>query len=190
VFGEGVLYCTPVLGKKGPPRYSAISFEGDAGDVRCGVLVAAVKVKVIGGNLESSKVLLHVAEMELSTERQIQSYWKFKRYKFKSQITCIDQSKMVDHIFLYPDSLPNVRSSLTTTTLGLRERYWLIPRTLFERKGTLDVPDICELSTAATVQSARAFLLSNQAKGVITPTVVKQFDVYSTNDGTHTQALT
>ena len=64
-FDEGILYCTPSLGKKGPPRYSAISFEDDDGDIRCGVLVAAVKVKVVGGHLDNTKVLLHVAEMKV-----------------------------------------------------------------------------------------------------------------------------
>jgi len=190
-FQDGtILYCTPKLGRENFARYSAISFYDEGGEVSCGVLVAAVCVQVVGA-LQSSKMLLHVAVMELSTEREIPSFWRFERYKFVyARLIVIEESNMIDHLFMYPDFHPGHVFSLSTTTLGQGERYWLVPRTLFERNGVVDVADICDLASSDNVQSTRDCLSANQAKGLLNPNAVKQFDKYSTTEGFHSQANT
>ena len=70
---------------------------------------------------------------------------------------------MIDHLFLYPDYNPDYISTLANTNLDDRERYWLIPRSLFHKKGITQYEEMFDIEPAESVDSMHNFIDNMQA---------------------------
>jgi hypothetical protein len=165
-YTEGILYCTPNLMQLGKSKYSAISFTYDNSE-HLGVLVSAVEE--IDLELNNIRYIFHVALLIESEEIIVPEFWKLKRYKFTSepiQILCIYADQMLDHLFMYTDYSPDFINILSTTELNDNERYWLIPRILFDRRDIEEAPDYCDLSMGSTVPLAREYIRTHQPRSI------------------------
>ena len=139
LYQDGILYCSPKnAGNIKEPIYSAISFMYE-GRLRYGLLVAAISL-IQRNNVNddvTENIIFHIALMEVAVDKPIPVYWPFTRLQFEYDasvnIVCIYATDLIDHLFLYPDFIAPL-SSLSTTNLDPTERYWLIPRDLFDRK--------------------------------------------------------
>jgi hypothetical protein len=195
---KAILYCSPYNGRFGRSRYSAVSFTHE-GKINLGVCVGAVFVKV--RNKKSSILLLHISRLDSSTEDVIPTWWPFQRFKHgirPDNIIVIRATQLVDHIFLYPDFKGGVTSILDKTELSETERYWLIPRQLFERTGIKEIcrdsssddfvllKDFFDTSVGDSVEIARNYLQTQQSRG-LAGIKIKPIPVYGTVPKTHSQ---
>jgi hypothetical protein len=192
-YQDGIIYCTPRLGTFGCSRYSAISFML-ADHLRIGIVLAAVRIEQRNQVNENSvgRIIFHVALMDIDADvpDHIREFWPFTRYKYQTveEIICINATDMLDHVFLYPDYIAP-ESGLSKTRLAEGERYWHLPRNLFDRRGLAISPDFCELACGTTVATARAFILHNRAEGINTPYPTPPPENFPTHVGAHSQGL-
>jgi len=193
---KGILYCSPYNGRFGRSRYSAVSFN-HGGKINIGVLVAAVLVEVRD---KKSSILLHISRLDSSEEDVIPIWWPFCRFKHgirPDNIIIIRANQLVDHIFLYPDFKEGVTSNLDQTELSEMERYWLIPRQLFERTGINEacrdsrdgiefVKEFFDTTVGESVEIARNYIQTQQSKGVV-GIKIKPIPLYGILPKTHSQ---
>jgi len=170
--------------KSGQSRYSAVSFINGDNILCMGVLVGAVHVTSNTAGNESN-IILHIAVMEKSTEKEVPVFWPFERYKYlynvSLEIVCVTVDKLVDHIFMYPDYSPEFMSSLGNTQLHTLERYWYIPRCFFDRRKVEEAEDFCDLSYGINEVSAREYIRSNQANSRTDGLVLATIQEHNTN---------
>jgi len=157
------------------------------------MLVGAVSISQ--GNNENNviheDIIMHIALMEIE-DIEIPNYWPFKRLKFEinngsNKIIACKVSNFIDHLFIYPDFIVPC-SSLSKTTLNSLERYWLIPRNLFDRQELDVAPMFCEDEYCNNVESAKEFMSEYQAEGVY-PYVCPPLPEYPIIAGRYSQSI-